>query len=69
MLAFDSDPLFRLGIHRTFAYSSSPTSAVGAEWKQPIGDARSVRTQELGGADKARRSSQPQYRGPYPAHL
>ena len=51
------------------AYSSSPTSAVGADWERPTGDVRSVTTQESGESDKARRSSQPQYRGPYPAHL
>ena len=32
-------------------------------------DARSVRDRGSGGADKVRRSSQPQYRGPYPTHL
>ena len=69
MLISDSDPLLRSGIHQTSAYSSSPTGAVGADWERLTGDARSVRTQESGGADKAKRSSQPQYRGPYLAHL
>ena len=32
-LAPDSDPLFRPGIRRTSAYSSSPTDAVGADWE------------------------------------
>ena len=68
-LASDSDPRLRPGIHRTSAYGSSPTGVVGANWERPNGDARSVRTQELGRADKARHSSQPPYRGPYPAHL
>ena len=68
-LASDSDLLFRSGTRRTSAYSSSPTDMVGADWERQTEDTRSVRTQELGGADKARRSSQPQYRGPYPAHL
>ena len=68
-LASDSDPLFRPGTRRTSAYGSSPTGAVRADWERPTGDARSVRTQGSGGADKARRSSQPQYRGSYRAHL
>ena len=33
-------------MHQTSAYSSSPTSAVGADWDQPTGDARSVRTRK-----------------------
>ena len=33
MLASDSDPLLRLGIHRTSTYSSSPTSVIGADWE------------------------------------
>ena len=55
----DSDPRLRLGMRRIPAYSSSPTGAVGADWDQPTGDARSVRTQEMGEASKAGRSSQP----------
>ena len=47
MLAFDSDPLLRPGIHRTSAYGSSLTGAVGANWERPDGDTRSVRTQEI----------------------
>ena len=31
-------------MHRTLAYSSSPTGAVRADWDQPTGDARSVWT-------------------------
>ena len=46
-LASDSDPLLRPGIHQTFAYGSSSTGAVGANWERPAGDARSVRTQEI----------------------
>ena len=46
--ASNSDPRLRLGIHRTSAYSFSPTGVVGADWDQPTGDARSVRTQEMG---------------------
>ena len=60
-LASDSDPLLQPGIHRTSAYGSSLTGAVGADWERPTWDACSVRTQGSGGADKARRSSQPQY--------
>ena len=69
MLTSDSDPRLRPGMHRTSAYSSSPTGAVGADWDQPTGDTRSVRTQETGRTSKAGRSSQQQYRGPYPVHL
>ena len=69
MPASDSNPLLRLGIHRTSIYSSCPTGVVGADWKRPTGNARSVETQETGGASKAGLSSQPQYRGPYPTHL
>ena len=58
-LASDSDLLFRSGTRRTSAYSSSPTGAVRADWEGPTRDARSVRTQESGRVDKARRSSQP----------
>ena len=65
--ASDSDPRIRPGMHRTHAYSSSPTGTVGADWDQPTGDARSVRTQETG--REARHSSQSQYQGPYPIHL
>ena len=43
---FDSDPLLRPGMRRTPAYSSSPTSAVRANWDQPTGDVRSVRTRK-----------------------
>ena len=43
-VASDSDPLLRPGIHRTSAYGSSPTGAVGADWERPAGDTRSVRT-------------------------
>ena len=32
-LASDSDPPLRPGVHRTSAYSSSPTGAVGADWE------------------------------------
>ena len=39
-------------------HSSSPAGVVGADWERPNGDAHSGRTQESGGADKARRSSQ-----------
>ena len=39
-------PCLRPGIHRTSAYSSSPTSAVGADWDQPTKDARSIRTRK-----------------------
>ena len=55
-----------MGIRRTSAYSSSPTDTVEADQERPAGDARSVRTQGSGGADKVRRSSQPQYRELYP---
>ena len=40
-------------MHRTSAYSSSPTGALGADWDQPTRDARSVRTQGTGRASKA----------------
>ena len=43
-LTSDSDPLLRPGIHRTSAYGSSPTDAVGADWERPTRDARSMRT-------------------------
>ena len=46
MPASDYDSHLRPGIHRTSAYSSSLTSAVRANWDQPIGDARSVRTKK-----------------------
>ena len=46
-LASDSDPRLRPGIHRTSAYGSSPTGAVGANWERPNGDTCSVRTQEI----------------------
>ena len=59
-LASDSGLLFQPGIHQTSAYGSSPTDAVRADWERATGDARSVRTQESGGADKASRSSQPE---------
>ena len=45
-LASDSDLLFRPGIRRTSAYSSSPTDTVGVGWERPAEDARSVRTQD-----------------------
>ena len=44
--ASDSDPRIRPGIHQTSAYSSSPTGAIGADWDQSTGDARSVRTRK-----------------------
>ena len=46
-LVSDSDPLLRSRTYRTSAYGSSPTGAVGADWKRPNGDARSVRTREI----------------------
>ena len=65
----DSDLLFRPGIRWTSARDSSPTDTIGADGERPTGDARSVRTQETGGASKAGHSSQLQYQGPYPIHL
>ena len=62
----NSDLLFRPGIRRTSARDSSPTDLVEANWERLIGDTRSVRAQGSDGADKVRRSSQPQYRGLYP---
>ena len=47
MLASNSDPLLRPGIHRTSAYGSSPTGAVGADWERLARDAHPVRTQEI----------------------
>ena len=67
--ASDSDPRLRPGMHRTSAYNSSPTGAVEADWDQPTGDTRLVRTQETSGASKIGHSSQTQYRGPYPMHV
>ena len=32
-LTSDSDPPLRSGVHRTSAYSSSPTGAIGANWE------------------------------------
>ena len=52
---------------RTSARYSFPTDTVGADWERPTRDARSVWARGAGGADKVRRSSQPQFRGPYPA--
>ena len=52
---------------RTSARCSFPTDTVGTDWELPTGDARSVWVRGADGADKVRRSSQPQYRGPYPA--
>ena len=46
-LASDYDLLLRPGIHRTSAYDSPPSGAVGANWERPAGDVRSVRTQEI----------------------
>ena len=40
------DPCLRPGMHRTPAYNSSPTGAVRADWDQPTGDARSMRTRK-----------------------
>ena len=68
-LASDSDSLLQPGVHRTSAYSSSPTGRPKPTAEQSTGDARSVRTQETDRASKAGRSSQPQYQGPYLAHL
>ena len=42
----NSDPRLRPRIHRTPTYSSSPTSAIRADWDQPTGDARSVKTRK-----------------------
>ena len=41
---------------RTPAYSSSPTSAIIADWDQPTGDARSVRTRKQ--TEKVRQGTQ-----------
>ena len=66
MLASDSDPPLRPGVHRTSAYSSSPTSAVGADWEttergRPLGkDPKNQAEQVRQGAEV-----KPQYRGPY----
>ena len=68
-LTSNFEPLLRPGIHRTSAYSSSPIGRLEPTGERPTGDARSVRTQETDRASKAGRSSQPQYQGPYPAHL
>ena len=43
---YHSDPRLRPRMHRTPTYSSSSTSVVGADWDQPTGDARSVRTRK-----------------------
>ena len=59
MLAFNFDPLLRPGVHRTSAYSSSPTERPELTGERPTGDARSVKTQEADRASKAGRSSQP----------
>ena len=60
-------PFHRPRIRRASARCSFPTDTVGANWERLTGDARSVWAQGAGGANKVRRSSQQQYRGPYPA--
>ena len=42
----NSNPLLRPGMHRTPAYSSSPTGSIRADWDQSTKDARSVRTRK-----------------------
>ena len=69
MLASDSDLLLRPEIHRTSAYSSSPPGRPKPTGERPTGDASSVKIQETDRASKVGRSGQPQYQGPYPAHL
>ena len=43
---FDSDPRLRPRMRQTPTHYSSPTSAIRANWSQPTGDARSVRTRK-----------------------
>ena len=54
--ASDSGPPLRPGMRRTPAYSSSPTGAIRADWDQPTGDARSVRTRKQ--TEKVRQATQ-----------
>ena len=52
---------------RTSTRCSFLTDTVRDNWKRPTGNARSVWARGAGRADNVRRSSQLQYRGPYPA--
>ena len=52
----DFDPRLRPRTHQTPAYSSSSTGAVGANWEQPTGNARSVRTRKR--IEKVRQGTQ-----------
>ena len=65
----DSEPRLRPGMRQNHAHCSSPTSAIRADWDQPIGDTRSVRTRKW--TEKVRQGAQvkTQYRRPYPVHL
>ena len=62
-----SDLLLQPRIRQTSICYSFLIDKVGTNWERLTGDVRSVRARGSGGADKVRRSSQPQYRGPYPA--
>ena len=67
--AFDSHPCLRPGMRQTPAHYSSSTDAIGADWNQPTGDVRLVRTRKR--TEKVRQGAQvePQYQEPYPVHL
>ena len=52
----NSDPRLRPGVRQTPTHSSSPTSAIRADWDQPTGDAHSERTRER--TEKAKQGTQ-----------